>query len=56
MQYHNYSLSELEAMLPWERMSYIGLVAKHVREENEKIRAAKEQASSDRAVKKRITR
>lgn len=56
MQYHQYSLSELEAMLPWERMSYIGLVAKHVQEENEKARAAKENASSDRAIKKRTMR
>lgn len=54
MQYHHYSLSELEAMMPWERKSYIGMVAKHVQEENERIRMSKEKASADRAIQKRI--
>jgi hypothetical protein len=54
MQYHNYSLHELESMLPWERKTYISLVAKHVEEENERIRQQKEKSSSDRAIKKRM--
>ena len=37
MQHHKYSLSELENMLPWEREIYVGLVVKHVEEENRKI-------------------
>ena len=37
MQHHKYSLTELENMLPWEREIYVGLVVKHVEEENRKI-------------------
>jgi len=38
MQYHKYSLSELEEMMPWEREIYVDLLLQHIREENEKIR------------------
>jgi len=38
MQYHKYSLSDLEDMLPWEREIYVELLMQHIREENEKIR------------------
>lgn len=38
MQFHNYSLTELEQMLPWERAMYVSLIANHVREENDRIR------------------
>ena len=37
MQHHKYSLTELENMLPWEREIYVGLVVKHVEEENNRI-------------------
>ena len=36
MQHHNYSLSELENMMPWEREIYLGLLEQHINEENEK--------------------
>ena len=36
IQYHNWSLSELNDMVPWEREIYITLLQKHVKEENEK--------------------
>ena len=36
MQYHNWSLTELENMMPWEREIYITLLQNHVKEENEK--------------------
>ena len=42
MQHHNYSLEELENMMPWEREIYIGLLMEHIKKENERI--AKEQA------------
>jgi hypothetical protein len=48
MQFHKYSLAELEGMMPWERMIYIGLVSKHIREENERISLEKQQAKSNR--------
>ena len=37
MQHHNYSLTELENMLPWERTIYIALLANHMAEENQRI-------------------
>ena len=38
MQYHKYSLGDLEGMLPWEREIYVEMLVQHIREENEKIR------------------
>ena len=37
MQHHNYSLTELENMIPWEREIYIGLLMKYLEEEKERI-------------------
>ena len=42
MQYHKYSLSELEDMIPWEREIYVEMLMQHIKEENEKIRENKE--------------
>ena len=33
MQYHKYSLTEIEIMLPWERDLYVGLLQAHLEEE-----------------------
>tara|TARA_R100000773_G_C4217902_1_gene116368 strand:- start:686 stop:832 length:147 start_codon:yes stop_codon:yes gene_type:complete len=38
MQHHKYSLTELEEMMPWEREIYVGLLIKHLEEEEEKRR------------------
>jgi len=38
MQYHKYSLTEIENMLPWERDIYIEKVIQFVKEENDKIK------------------
>jgi hypothetical protein len=38
MQYHKYSLSDLEGMIPWERDIYVELLMQHIKEENEKLR------------------
>jgi hypothetical protein len=54
MQYHHYSLHELESMLPWERKTYISLVAKHVEEENEKLKLQKEKNSAERQTRVRM--
>lgn len=35
MQHHNYSLIELEEMIPWERDIYLGLLMKFIEEEKE---------------------
>ena len=36
MQHHNYSLSDLENMMPWEREIYVEMLAQFIKEENEK--------------------
>jgi hypothetical protein len=33
MQYHKYSLWEIENMIPWERDVYVGLLQQHLEEE-----------------------
>jgi len=33
MQYHKYSLTEIENMIPWERDVYVGLLKDHLEEE-----------------------
>ena len=45
MQYHHYTLTELENMIPWERQTYVSMVSKHVHEENERIRSQNEQTA-----------
>lgn len=37
MLHQKYSLTELDDMIPWERKIYVELVAKWVKEENERI-------------------
>jgi|TARA_B110000285_G_scaffold55845_1_gene63533 hypothetical protein len=36
MQHHNYSLSDLENMMPWEREIYVDMLVTFIKEENEK--------------------
>ena len=36
MQHHNYSLSDLENMLPWEREIYLDMLVTYIKEDNEK--------------------
>jgi hypothetical protein len=36
MQHHNYSLTELENMMPWEREIYIKLLLQYLEEEKER--------------------
>ena len=36
MQYHKYSLTEIENMIPWERDVYVELLKQHLEEEREK--------------------
>ncbi len=33
MQYHKYSLTEIENWMPWERDVYVGLLEQHLEEE-----------------------
>jgi len=41
MQHHNYSLTELENMIPWEREIYLGLLMKYLEEEKKRIEEEK---------------
>ena len=48
MHHHKYSLTELENMMPWEREIYVGLLEKHIKEENERIEKENAEAKSRR--------
>ena len=37
MQHHNYSLTELDNMMPWEREVYLGLLMNFLKEEEERM-------------------
>jgi len=37
MQYHNYTLADIEGMIPWERDLYVALVIDHVEKEKQKM-------------------
>ena len=36
MQHHNYSLTELENMMPWEREIYVQMLIEYIKEENKR--------------------
>lgn len=38
MQHHNYSLADLENMLPWERAIYVALLANFMAEETQRLK------------------
>ena len=42
MQYHKYSLSDVEYMMPWEREIYLALLEQHIVDEEEKAAKAKQ--------------
>lgn len=40
MQFHKYSLTEIENMMPWERDIYVMLLEQHLEDEELKRKAA----------------
>ena len=36
MQYHNYTLADIEGLLPWERDLYVSMVIEHIEKEKQK--------------------
>tara|TARA_E500000178_G_scaffold275528_1_gene274353 strand:+ start:1909 stop:2037 length:129 start_codon:yes stop_codon:yes gene_type:complete len=38
MQHHNYRLSELDDMLPWEREIYVSLLIDYLKEEESRLK------------------
>jgi hypothetical protein len=41
MQYHKYSLDEIESMIPFEREVYVALLIQHLEEEKQKLKNSK---------------
>ena len=39
MQYHKYSLTELEDMIPFEREIYVAMLVKYLEEEKQRLQA-----------------
>jgi hypothetical protein len=50
VQHHKYSLSEIESMIPWERMIYIELLKEFLKEQDQKLR---DQAATMKKATKR---
>jgi len=44
MQYHKYSLTEIENLMPWERDIYVGLLKQHL--EEERLKQQQEQSNA----------
>ena len=38
MENHNYSLSDLENMMPWEREVYVSLLVNYIKEKEQKMK------------------
>ena len=36
MQHHNYILSDIENMMPWEREVYVQMLIEYIKEENKR--------------------
>ena len=36
MQHHNYALSDIESMMPWERDIYVQMLVEFIKEQNKK--------------------
>jgi hypothetical protein len=37
MQFHKYSITEIEELIPFERDIYVGLLQNYIEEENERL-------------------
>jgi len=52
VQFHKYSLAELENMMPWEKFIYIDLLSEHLKRKEEE-RRDQEAANKARVIKRR---
>ena len=43
MQHHNYNLSDIENMIPWERDIYVSMLTNYINTENEKRKNQREE-------------
>ncbi len=37
MQHHNYSLNEIDGMIPWEKDVYVSMLVEHIKEQKEEM-------------------
>ena len=42
MQHHNYALSDIENMIPWERDIYVDMLIEFIKEQNKKNKERQE--------------
>ena len=42
MQHHNYALSDIENMVPWERDIYVLMLIEYIKEQNKKRKEQQE--------------
>jgi len=56
IQHHKWSLSEMEAMIPWERYTYIEMLQNYLREEEKlaKMRENEQKAALGYANRRRM--
>ena len=52
MQFHKYSLTELENLIPWEKFVYIDLLSDHLKRKEEE-RRDREAANKAKPIKRR---
>jgi len=38
LQNYNYSLTDIDSMIPWEREIYLGMLVNHLKDQNEQAR------------------
>ena len=48
MQHHNYSLSDLENMIPWEREIYVDMLVEYIKEENKRQQEQQQRQQTNR--------
>ena len=53
MQYHKYSLTEVENLIPWERDIYVTLLQQHLEEEQEKAKALMDSNQTGQKISRR---
>ena len=37
MQHHNYSLNEIDGMIPWEKDVYVSMLVEYIKEQKEEM-------------------
>ena len=48
MQHHNYSLGDIETMMPWEREIYVQMLIEYIKEENKKMKEQQQRQQTNR--------